>query len=187
MSPSARPLRRTGAGFGKAAAPCIGSRQCQKARGEAGDKGLMCPRFRIHQEDPNSTRGRAALLRQALDVELGKAPFAGPNWPRRWTCAWPFPRRLVAAAAPPAAAQGDATRAPRELALRVDCCANDLDPAVADAAVQVLRAAGCRHPIRDGAQRQSLHLAQLLQAALPLSAGLGPATAGRATPSGAAA
>lgn len=66
-----------GEGFGKAASLCIGSRQCQKARGDAGDKGLMCPSFRITQDDLHSTRGRAAALREALDGELAPGGTAG--------------------------------------------------------------------------------------------------------------
>ncbi|WP_064735981.1 (Fe-S)-binding protein [Azohydromonas australica] len=62
----------TGEGFGKAAALCIGSRQCQK---KAADKGVMCPSFRITGEDQHSTRGRAAVLREALDGKLGGTPF----------------------------------------------------------------------------------------------------------------
>ena len=65
-----------GAGFGKAAALCIGSRQCQKAQGQAGDKGVMCPSFRVTQDDLHSTRGRAAQLREALNGTLGEQPFA---------------------------------------------------------------------------------------------------------------
>ncbi|MDO9315659.1 MAG: (Fe-S)-binding protein [Burkholderiaceae bacterium] len=64
-----------GAGFGKAAALCIGSRQCQKAIGQAGEKGVMCPSFRVTQDDLHSTRGRAALLRDALNGTLGDRPF----------------------------------------------------------------------------------------------------------------
>lgn len=67
----------TGGGFGKAAALCIGSRQCQKARGEPGDPGLMCPSYRITRQDLHSTRGRAAALRAALDGDLGPQPFGG--------------------------------------------------------------------------------------------------------------
>ena len=69
-------LPRDGAGFGKAAALCIGARQCQRARGETGDKGVMCPSYRVTQAEPHSTRGRAALLRRALDGDLGDQPFA---------------------------------------------------------------------------------------------------------------
>lgn len=72
-------LPKSGAGFGKAAALCIGSRQCQKARGQAGDKGVMCPSFRITQDTRHSTQGRAATLRAALDGELGDTPFVGPE------------------------------------------------------------------------------------------------------------
>ena len=64
-----------GAGFGKAAALCIGSRQCQRATGQAGEKGVMCPSFRVTQDDLHSTRGRAALLRDALNGHLGRQPF----------------------------------------------------------------------------------------------------------------
>jgi glycerol-3-phosphate dehydrogenase subunit C len=65
-----------GGGFGKAAAVCIGSRQCQKASGQAGDKGVMCPSFRVTRNDLHSTRGRAAILRDALSGTLGEQPFA---------------------------------------------------------------------------------------------------------------
>lgn len=59
---------RAGGGFGKAAALCIGSRQCQKARGESeADTGVMCPSFRVTRDDLHSTRGRATMLRAALD------------------------------------------------------------------------------------------------------------------------
>ncbi len=231
---------KTGEGFGKAAALCIGSRQCQKARGEPGDKGVMCPSYRIRQDALHSTRGRAALLRQALDGELGEAAFAGPElaaamdlcvackgckrecpngvdmaalraetlaqrWltqapPRRtrlfatlpqWLprlaalpglrglialrnrvpllarlaervtgiaarrslpvpAAQPFHRRPGAQPATLARAATAAPDAPaaREVALLVDCFANHLDPAVAEAGVAVLRAAGLVvHPV----------------------------------------
>ncbi len=71
---AALPLQ--GGGFGKAAAVCIGSRQCQKAQGQPGDKGVMCPSFRVTQDDLHSTRGRAAMLREALNGNLGERPFA---------------------------------------------------------------------------------------------------------------
>ncbi|MEK8052630.1 4Fe-4S dicluster domain-containing protein [Ideonella sp. DXS22W] len=236
---------KSGDGFGKAAALCIGSRQCQKARGEPGDKGVMCPSFRIRHDELHSTRGRAAALRQALDGELGAQAFAGPElaaamdlcvackgckrecpngvdmaalraetlaqrWqtqaPSRRTrlfatlpqwlprvaavpglralialrnrmpllarlgerltgiaaqrslpvpAAQPFDQRAARASAPavpasPAAgaAPAPAAPAPREVALLVDCFANHLDPAVAEAAVDVLRAAGLVvHPV----------------------------------------
>ncbi|MEX8518151.1 MAG: (Fe-S)-binding protein [Leptothrix sp. (in: b-proteobacteria)] len=68
-----------GAGFGKAAAVCIGSRQCQKARGDAADKGVMCPSFRVTQDDLHSTRGRAARLRELLDAAPTPATFTDPQ------------------------------------------------------------------------------------------------------------
>jgi len=64
-------LPAQGEGFGKAAAHCIGSRQCQRV-----DKGVMCPSLRVSQDDLHSTRGRATLLREALDGKLGDRPFA---------------------------------------------------------------------------------------------------------------
>ncbi|MCA6218663.1 4Fe-4S dicluster domain-containing protein [Ideonella sp. B7] len=60
-----------GAGFGKAAAVCIGSRTCQRADA----KGVMCPSFRATQDGTHSTQHRAAMLRAALDGELGERPF----------------------------------------------------------------------------------------------------------------
>ena len=55
-----------GAGFGKAAAVCIGSRTCQRADA----KGVMCPSFRATQDSTHSTQHRAAMLRAALDGVL---------------------------------------------------------------------------------------------------------------------
>ncbi|WP_018413410.1 (Fe-S)-binding protein [Methyloversatilis thermotolerans] len=64
----------SGGGFGKATAVCIGNRQCQRD-----EKGVMCPSFRVTRDTAHSTGHRANLLRQALDGELGDAPFAGPE------------------------------------------------------------------------------------------------------------
>jgi len=64
-----------GAGFGKAAAVCIGSRTCQRADA----KGVMCPSFRATQDSTHSTQHRAAMLRAALDGELGERPFEDPR------------------------------------------------------------------------------------------------------------
>lgn len=61
-----------GGAFGKAAAVCIGNRQCQR-----NDKGVMCPSFRITQDARHSTQHRAATLRAALDGEYGPQPFSG--------------------------------------------------------------------------------------------------------------
>ena len=60
-----------GAGLGKAAAVCIGSRTCQRADA----KGVMCPSFRVTQDTRHSTQHRAATLRAALNGELGPRPF----------------------------------------------------------------------------------------------------------------
>lgn len=59
-----------GGDFGKATAVCIGNRQCQRS-----ENGVMCPSFRITQEDRHSTRHRAATLRAALNGEHGDQPF----------------------------------------------------------------------------------------------------------------
>ncbi|KAB0584351.1 hypothetical protein F7Q92_03805 [Ideonella dechloratans] len=64
-----------GAGFGKAAAVCIGSRSCQRTDA----KGVMCPSFRATQDSSHSTQHRAAMLRAALDGELGERPFEDPR------------------------------------------------------------------------------------------------------------
>jgi glycerol-3-phosphate dehydrogenase subunit C len=64
-----------GAGFGKAAAVCIGSRTCQRTDA----KGVMCPSFRATQDDTHSTRHRAATLRAAMNGELGPNPFSHPD------------------------------------------------------------------------------------------------------------
>lgn len=63
-----------GGAYGKAAALCIGSRQCQRE-----DKGVMCPSFRLTHDDAHSTRHRAATLRAALNGEYGAQPFIGPE------------------------------------------------------------------------------------------------------------
>lgn len=64
-----------GAGFGKAAAVCIGRRTCQRADA----KGVMCPSFRATQDSTHSTQHRAAMLRAALDGEQGERPFEDPR------------------------------------------------------------------------------------------------------------
>lgn len=210
-----------GEGFGKAAALCIGSRQCQKS---AADKGLMCPSFRATNEDLHSTRGRAAALRQALNGELGTTPFVDgqldaamdlcvackgckrecPNGvdmaalraetlAQRWAAGQPMPLRTrffahlpqwlprlrplrwaialrnrlpllaramertlgvaarrslpLPAARPfvmPAEPAADSATALREVVLLVDCFATHLEPAVAEAAVALLRSQGYR-------------------------------------------
>lgn len=63
-----------GGGFGKAAAVCIGNRQCQRD-----GNGVMCPSFRATRDTAHSTQHRAATLKAALNGELGATPFAGPE------------------------------------------------------------------------------------------------------------
>ncbi len=58
-------LPASGGGWGKAAAVCIGSRQCQRSAA-----GVMCPSFRVTGDDTHSTRHRAASLKAALNGEL---------------------------------------------------------------------------------------------------------------------
>ena len=67
-------LPATGGGYGKAAAVCIGNRQCQRT-----DKGVMCPSFRATGDVAHSTRHRAATLKAALNGEYGEKPFIGPE------------------------------------------------------------------------------------------------------------
>lgn len=62
----------TGGAYGKAAAVCIGNRQCQRT-----EKGVMCPSFRITNDPAHSTHHRAKTLKAALNGELGEQPFIG--------------------------------------------------------------------------------------------------------------
>lgn len=63
-----------GGAYGKAAAVCIGNRQCQRD-----EQGVMCPSFKVTHDARHSTRHRAATLRAALDGEYGAQPFIGPE------------------------------------------------------------------------------------------------------------
>jgi glycerol-3-phosphate dehydrogenase subunit C len=63
-----------GGAYGKAAAVCIGNRQCQRT-----EKGVMCPSFRATGEAAHSTQHRAATLKAALNGEYGAKPFVGPE------------------------------------------------------------------------------------------------------------
>ncbi|MDD2700880.1 MAG: 4Fe-4S dicluster domain-containing protein [Sideroxydans sp.] len=60
----------TGGGYAKAAAVCMGKRQCQKK-----DKGVMCPSYRVTDEDKHSTHHRAVTLKAALEGKFGEHPF----------------------------------------------------------------------------------------------------------------
>ncbi|HYE37549.1 (Fe-S)-binding protein [Methylocaldum sp.] len=64
----------TGGAYGKAAAVCIGNRQCQRT-----DKGVMCPSFRATEDVAHSTQHRAATLKAALNGDFGSKPFVGPE------------------------------------------------------------------------------------------------------------
>ncbi|HEY3301036.1 MAG TPA: 4Fe-4S dicluster domain-containing protein [Methylophilaceae bacterium] len=59
-----------GGAYGKAAAVCIGNRQCQRE-----DKGVMCPSFRVTHDPVHSTFHRANTLKAALNGEYGNQPF----------------------------------------------------------------------------------------------------------------
>jgi Fe-S oxidoreductase len=63
-----------GGAYGKAAAVCIGNRQCQRE-----EKGVMCPSFRVTHDTAHSTQHRAATLKAALNGEYGAQPFIGPE------------------------------------------------------------------------------------------------------------
>ena len=67
-------LPAEGGAFGKAAAVCIGNRQCQRT-----EKGVMCPSYRTTLDTAHSTQSRAAVLRAALNSEYGARPFIGPE------------------------------------------------------------------------------------------------------------
>lgn len=63
-----------GGALGKAAAVCIGNRQCQRD-----GKGVMCPSFRATRDAAHSTQHRAATLKAVLNGEYGEQAFAGPE------------------------------------------------------------------------------------------------------------
>ncbi|MHB1116874.1 (Fe-S)-binding protein [Sideroxydans sp.] len=60
----------SGGGYAKAAAVCMGKRHCQDK-----DKGVMCPSYRVTDDEKHSTHHRAVTLKAALDGELGEHPF----------------------------------------------------------------------------------------------------------------
>lgn len=59
-----------GGGYAKAAAVCMGKRHCQQK-----DQEVMCPSFRVTDDEKHSTHHRAVTLKAALDGELGAHPF----------------------------------------------------------------------------------------------------------------
>jgi len=62
----------SGGDFARAVAVCINDRQCQRK-----PKGVMCPSLRATDDPAHSPGGRVAVLKAALNGELGSAPFAG--------------------------------------------------------------------------------------------------------------
>ena len=63
-------IPKNGGDFAKAVAGCIGSRQC-----EQGDKGVMCPSFKVTGNPMLSPGGRVKLLKAALNTADDKALF----------------------------------------------------------------------------------------------------------------
>ncbi len=183
-------LPTEGGAYGKAAAVCIGNRQCQRT-----EKGVMCPSFRATLDTAHSTQHRAATLKAALNGEYGPKPFFGseleaamdlcvgckrecPNGvdmallrvealAQRWIQRGDVPLRErmpllallgecwlgIAAkrSLPQSAARSFLSRAPqqavgavdgREVVLLVDTFSNHFEPSTAQAAFEVLLAAG---------------------------------------------
>ncbi len=64
----------SGGDFARAVAVCIDDRQCQRK-----PKGVMCPSFRVTDDPAQSPGGRVAVLKAALNGELGAVAFAGPE------------------------------------------------------------------------------------------------------------
>ncbi|MBU0622559.1 MAG: 4Fe-4S dicluster domain-containing protein [Gammaproteobacteria bacterium] len=67
---SAAAAPATGDGYAKAAAVCMGKRHCQQK-----DKGVMCPSYRVTDDEKHSTHHRAVTLKAALDGKYGAHPF----------------------------------------------------------------------------------------------------------------
>ncbi len=67
-------IPKTGGDYAKAIAVCIGSKACEEK-----GRGVMCPSFRITDDNQLSTGGRVKLLKAALNGELGELPFQHPE------------------------------------------------------------------------------------------------------------
>lgn len=67
---SAAAAPAAGGGYAKAAAVCMGKRRCQNK-----EAGVMCPSFRVTDDENHSTHHRANTLKAALDGEYGEHPF----------------------------------------------------------------------------------------------------------------
>jgi FAD/FMN-containing dehydrogenase/Fe-S oxidoreductase len=61
-------------GFNRAVELCSGIGTCRKL-----DAGTMCPSFMVTRDEKHSTRGRANLLRAAMEGKLGSEGFTGPE------------------------------------------------------------------------------------------------------------
>ena len=67
-------LSEPGSGFAKAAAGCLGKRNCHSQ-----DIGVMCPSYRVTDDEAHATLHRADTLKAALEGAYGPHPFAGPE------------------------------------------------------------------------------------------------------------
>lgn len=70
----AAPTPTPGSGFAKAVAGCLGKRNCHSQ-----DIGVMCPSYRVTEDEKHATLHRADTLKAALEGEYGPHPFAGPE------------------------------------------------------------------------------------------------------------
>ncbi len=68
------PAATPGSGFAKAAAGCLGKRLCHSQ-----DIGVMCPSYRVTEDEQHATLHRADTLKAALEGAYGPHPFAGPE------------------------------------------------------------------------------------------------------------
>ncbi len=67
-------IPKHGGDFAKAVAVCINSRQCETL-----NKGVMCPSYRLHEDEQLSTGARVRLLKAALNGTLGHADLLDPQ------------------------------------------------------------------------------------------------------------
>lgn len=64
----------TGGAYARAVAVCIGNGQCKRK-----GKGVMCPSFRVTDDEAHSTGARVRAFKAALNGELGPRPFHHPE------------------------------------------------------------------------------------------------------------
>lgn len=68
------PTPSDNSGYAKAAAACTGKRHCHNK-----DQGVMCPSFRVTDDEKHSTQHRAETLKAAFDGAYGMRPFVSPE------------------------------------------------------------------------------------------------------------